>query len=114
MKKIAIGISVILLSACSAKMMSFSHADIARGSKIFPGLNASQLLEGKSIAEEHCIRCHDLKPPSAADESAWRNILPNMCRKANRKEGREIIGQKEQELMLKYYLTMCSAKPSSK
>jgi len=114
MKKTILSISILILVACSAKMMTFSHSDIARGSKLFPGLNAAELAEGKSIAEEHCIKCHELKQPIDADESGWRNILPNMCGKVNRKEGRVIIGQKEQDLMLKYYLTMCSAKPSSK
>lgn len=111
MKKIIIGITMILLAACSAKMMPFSHADVNRGSKIFPGLNASELLAGKNLAEEHCVRCHELKLPFMRDEEGWRNIIPIMASKVNRAEGTASIGNKEQELLLKYYLTMCTAKP---
>jgi hypothetical protein len=114
MKKMIIGFSVLILSACSAKMMSFSKADVARGSKIFPKLTASELSEGKSLAEAHCVRCHELKPPSVSNEAGWRNIIPVMSSKVNRAEGVEAIGSKEQELLLKYYITMSSPESASK
>lgn len=103
MKKI-IGIVLVMgtVSACGVKLLMPSEQDVTRVSDKFPGYTLSELSQGKTLYEENCKKCHGLKAPEKLSEEKWRKIVPPMAKKAN-------ISTGEEELILKYLITMSGA-----
>lgn len=110
MKKILIGFSVLLFCACSAKVILLSQADADRGSAKFSGVTLASLNEGKAHYEQYCGTCHGLKKTTSESETEWKQIVPEMVKKTNKKAGSEVVDAKKQELILQYVVTMCSTK----
>ena len=111
-KTILISLSIVFLSACSAKLMTLTQSDADRGSAKFKGATLESLNEGKNIFQANCNRCHGLKNPASRTEDKWNTIVPVMVKKLNTKLGKEEIDAKKQELLLQYLVTM-SKKPKS-
>ena len=109
MKKTLVIFCFALLTACSVKLATPQQSDVDRVATKFPGYNLADLNEGKSLFESTCNRCHRLKNPRSRDESKWNEIVPQMVGKLNKKEGREVIDQKQKESILRYLVTMSSA-----
>ena len=105
-KTILISITVVLMSACSVKLMDLTQTDAERGSAKFKGATLETLNQGKSIFQENCNECHGLKRPSSRTEERWNKIVPTMVKKLNLKMGKEVIDAKKQELLLQYLVTM--------
>ena len=118
MKKILIISAALLIIACTAKKAVTTPvtnpvakvSDVDRGAQKFPGYTQANFDEGKKLYEANCGLCHGLKTPSEETEEVWRREVPPMVRKANRKMGSEAIDAAKQDLILKYVVTMCSAK----
>ncbi len=108
-KPILIAIAVVLLSACSAKLMDLTQTDAERGSAKFKGATLESLNQGKSVFQENCNECHGLKKPSSRTEERWNKIVPAMVKKLNLKMGKEVIDSKKQDLLLQYLVTMSDA-----
>lgn len=97
---------VTVLYSCSSKLKELSQADADRGKQKFPAVTLASLNEGKSIYQLHCNKCHGLKKPSSANEAKWNKLVPIMVTKLNKKEGKEVIDAKQQEILLQYLITM--------
>ncbi len=108
MKKITIGLSILLFCACTAKVIMLSQADADRGAAKFPGATLASLNEGKGHYEQYCRSCHGLKKPTSESEAEWKEIVPDMVKKTNKKAGSEVVDSKKQELILQYVITMSS------
>jgi|SRR6185436_5382999 len=107
MKKIITILSFTFLVACAAyKPVVPTQTDADRAAQKFPGTTLAELNEGKSIFESHCNKCHSLNKPFKKTEEEIRNILPKMAKKAK-------IDSKQEELVLKFLLTMNSNKAKS-
>ena len=109
MKKILIICSIAVLSACSAKVIQLTQADADRMVQKFPGITFADLNEGKTLFEQKCNTCHNLKRPSSRNELQWNEIVPKMAEKANKKAGKEIIDGRTKDLILKYLVAMTTA-----
>lgn len=70
-----------------------------------------QLDAGRSIFQENCNLCHGYYQPNTEPEDEWLEIVPNMVGKVNQKLGTEKISAKDQELLLRYVITMSTAAP---
>lgn len=110
MKKITVLSLLAILSACSAKMLVPTQADADRGATKFPGVTLAQLTDGKKLYEENCGNCHALIDPRKESEKEWRNMVPLMSDKVNKKAGSEVLDAKEQDLILQYVLIMHESK----
>ncbi len=112
MKKfILLGIGVYLVGCTASKsVVSMTQADVDRVSTKFPGYSLADLNEGKMLYEKHCASCHALKPLDSQTEQGWRDVVPPMVVKANKKEG-NVLDARGEDLILKYVITMGPAKP---
>lgn len=87
--------------------MTPSQSDVDKVKTKYPDYTLAQLNQGKTLYEAHCGTCHALKSPTSEPESEWKEIVPEMTVKANKK-GAEIDAA-EQELILRYVITMRNA-----
>lgn len=112
MKKLFVLSIALYIIGCSTSknvVAPASQTDIDKVSEKFPGYTLADLNEGKTLYENHCASCHSLKPLNSQTEEGWRNIVPPMVRKANRKEG-NVIDEHGEELILRYVVTMGPAR----
>jgi hypothetical protein len=114
MKKPFILILLTVFTACSVKLIAPVQSDVDRVSSKYPGYNLAELNEGKALFQQTCNRCHRLKNPVSRDEDKWKEIVPKMIKKLNKKEGKEVIDEKQQESILRYLVTMSSAPKTTK
>jgi hypothetical protein len=102
MKKILVIVSICLLAACTVyKPIVPSQGDADRAAQKFPGTTLADLNQGEAIFEKSCKKCHSLKKPFRKSEEEIRSVLPKMAKRAK-------IDDKQQDLVLKYLLTMNS------
>jgi cytochrome c5 len=113
MKKSFILVLLISFAACTVKLIPPTQSDVDRVSTKYPGYNLTELNEGKTLFEQTCTRCHRLKNPASKNEAKWTEIVPTMINKLNKKEGKIVINDKQQESILRYVITMNSARKST-
>jgi cytochrome c5 len=106
MKPFLLIIALTLLTACGVSLVVPTQADVDRVSGKYPDYSLTELREGKKIYEQHCSMCHKLQEPAAKTAAKWGRIVPEMSAKVNRKSGKEVINLKQQELVLRYLITM--------
>ncbi len=111
MKKTLLILFVIVFAACSStfQLATPQQSDVDRVSSKYPGYNLAELNDGKALFQQTCNRCHKLKNPTSRNETKWNKIVPKMIGKLNKKEGKTVIDEKQQESILKYLVTMSSA-----
>jgi len=109
MNKIIITFSLIIFFSCSHKTFTLTDGDVKRGNEKFPATTLASLNDGKMLYENNCGTCHALKNAASNSEEKWRDIVPKMVVKVNKKAGREELDSKKQELILHYLVTMCNA-----
>lgn len=96
----------ILLFACSAvKLATPTQTDVDRAQADFPGNTLADLNQGKSLYEKKCTVCHGLKDPKKYSREKLDKIVPGMSKKANKKQ-EGAVNASQQELILKYMVTM--------
>jgi hypothetical protein len=98
------------LTACSVRLATPAQSDVDRVSTKYPGYTLDELNGGKSLFQHTCNRCNKLKNPMSRNEKKWNKIVPKMIGKLNKKEGKVVIDEKQQDSILKYIITMNSAK----
>lgn len=109
MYKIFLGFCVLALVSCSAKLLAPTQADADRGKAKYEGLTLASLNEGKELFQQNCSQCHGLKSPTSKTEEKWNKIVPIMVKKVNKKAGKEELDAAEEQLILKYLVTMSTA-----
>jgi cytochrome c5 len=75
--------SVILLLACSPKLMAPTAQQITQVQQRDASLKAEQLTAGYELYRGRCNKCHGLYNPASFDQTKWdTKILPSMSKKA--------------------------------
>jgi hypothetical protein len=109
MKKYFYLSSLLFVVACgTTKMIAPSQTDVDRGKDNFPGLSLIQLTDGQQVYLQNCNKCHPYKKVGSRTAIEWREIVPEMTTKANRKLG-DVIDATHEEALLRYVSVMCSA-----
>lgn len=93
-----------LFVACSPKFITPTQLDVDRVQEKFPDYTLANLNLGMNLYQSKCSTCHSAKSPRSLDEAGWKDIVPKMVEKANKKQPR--ISPEEHELILKYLITM--------
>jgi nitrate/TMAO reductase-like tetraheme cytochrome c subunit len=106
MKKTLAILSCTFLFACAAKNLIPTENDAQRVAAKFPGISLSDLNQGKVLFENNCGNCHGLSKSYHESESEIRKIMPEMAQKSE-------ISSKDEDLILKYLITMNSAPKKS-
>lgn len=114
MKKIIFITLIGMLTACSAKLIRPTQADVDRVAAKYPAYTLAELNEGKAIYEQQCAACHALQKPASRNEEAWKKIVPVMVTKVNKRAGKEEISPEKQEILLRYLVTMSTAGSAKK
>ncbi len=97
---------LLLLVACSVKLVKPTQTDVDRVSGKFPGVTLSDLNQGRTLYEQQCGNCHSFYKPEDKTEEQWEQIVPNMVKEANKKAGKIVLGSKEQDLIYRYLVAM--------
>jgi mono/diheme cytochrome c family protein len=105
--KIIATATILFLAGCSVQLMTPTQSDVERVKTKYPDYTLAELNEGKALYEQNCGSCHGLKKPSSEPEGEWKEIVPEMTEKANKKGAK--IDARQQELILKYVITMSNA-----
>lgn len=109
MKKAKLIFSLIILTACSSRLLMPLQQDVDNIKDKFPNYTLAELQQGKANYEKYCGSCHALYKPTDFDEPKWKHEVPDMARKMKRKQGIELDAA-TQDNILKYLLTMRLAK----
>jgi hypothetical protein len=109
MKKLLLIFCVVTLSACSVKLITPTQADVDRVSGQYKGYTLVDLTGGEALFEQKCTQCHGLKNPTKRTADEWAEIVPKMAHKADNKRGVSKISSNDQQLILKYLITMSMA-----
>lgn len=106
MKKYFIIAGILFLAACAAKKSATESTTktpsdseyLATAQKIDPSMTLETFSTTKSLFETECNRCHAVKKPASKPAEAWKHIIPDMVKKANRK-GAAISPEQEKNLL---------------
>jgi cytochrome c2 len=112
MKKTLCILLIPIFAACSFKLATPAQSDVDRVAGKYPGYTLADLNQGEALFQTTCNRCHKLKNPTSRNEKKWNSIVPKMIGKLNKKQGKVVIDDKQQELILRYLVTMNSAPKS--
>lgn len=106
MKKLPILLAILILSACSAKLLTPTQTDVEKAEPKYPGITLVQLTEGKQLYENHCGNCHTYKDITKGSDEKWKQTVPRMVTMVNKKAGKPVLDETKQNLILKYVLAM--------
>lgn len=109
MKKYCFILLAVCLAACSAKLISPTQSDVDRVSTTYPGYTLTDLNQGKMLFSQTCNRCHGLKNPTGHTADQWKEIVPKMVARLNKKKGEVVVNDAQQESILRYLITMSGA-----
>lgn len=105
--------TTFLVGCFSAKLLTPTQTDIDRVASKYPNYTLTELNQGKSLYEAKCGNCHGLKNPSSRTDVQWKEIVPRMSIKVNKKTPNSLDAE-SQEKILKYLITMREVKTLSK
>lgn len=98
-KNLLLGLGIFLAS-CAASKIAMSDAEAANykyGKTKFDGYTKAQFMQGKTLNENNCAKCHKLKDPANFTEERLNKVIPNMAKKAK-------LTDADKDLVLKYYI----------
>jgi cytochrome c5 len=110
MKHMIVLFVAIIVFGCTSAILIPTQADADRAKVKYGSSSVEELLEGKKLYETNCGTCHELKKPSSESEEGWKHEVPEMSLKVNKKARSEVLDAKKQEIILKYLVTMSTAK----
>ena len=77
-KLIALALTAVLISSCSSKKgVAVAEKETPKEVVLTP-----ELIEGKTLLEGKCVRCHKLYEPKKYSQEQWKPILVKMQKKA--------------------------------
>lgn len=71
----------------------------------FPGITVQQLNQGMELYKTHCKGCHFVKNPIRYSEAVWKQQVPAMVNRINKK-GKKFISPEQEALILNYVLAL--------
>ena len=98
-RKIIFGLS-ILFTGCAVSNIALTDTESAGykyGKSKYKGYSKEMYVQGRTINESSCIKCHKLKNPANYTEEQLNKIIPNMAKKAR-------ISDEQREVLMKYYV----------
>lgn len=101
---------MFLCGCVAARLIQPTQVDVDRVQTKYPGYTLADLNHGKELFEQNCGSCHRLRKPSSRTEEKWTKVVPKMVEKVNKKKKAEVLSAKDEDLILKYVLTMRDAK----
>ncbi len=105
MKNYVAIICLLLTVGCASyKAVMPTQADVDRMAATYPNLDLAELNQGKMLFEKNCGNCHGLKNPAKKDAEGWGKTVPRMAAKMKKKG--EVLTQKDQELIIRFLVTM--------
>jgi cytochrome c5 len=81
---------------------------VERALASLPEYTLDQFTEGKTLYEANCGKCHALKHPLSESEFAWKEIVPDMVVKANKRGS--TLDANQESLILKYVVSLAKSK----
>lgn len=100
MKRATLYLLGIALVGCAGSKVALSDTDTASynyGKERFDGYSKQMYLQGKTLNETACIKCHKVKDPANYGEDKINKVVPKMANKAK-------LSDADKDLVLKYYL----------
>lgn len=100
MKKAIIFLLGVALVGCAGSRIALTDADTANynyGKTKFDGYTKQQFLQGKTLNETACVKCHKVKDPANFTEEKINKVIPKMAVKAK-------LSDADKDLVLKYFL----------
>ncbi|MBS1590392.1 MAG: cytochrome c [Bacteroidetes bacterium] len=79
--------TILALVACAAFMANCSSSkksastemsEAAKVAEVNKNFTPTQMLEGKTLWENHCGKCHKLYEPGSHSVAKWERVLPRM------------------------------------
>lgn len=83
---------VCAVGGCSASLYMPTERDASHAESL------DALLRGRELYVRHCGSCHNLHPPERFSETRWREVMPDMQRRAK-------ISDEDARHVLQYVLT---------
>jgi hypothetical protein len=103
-KTFTVLMGLMLFIACSPKFVTPVQMDADRMQTEIPGYTLSDLQTGMEHYKTNCGNCHGLKRPASRTPEEWKKIVPEMVKKANKKEVK--ISPETEKSILNYLITM--------
>lgn len=108
MKKIILFVATIcLVVACSQSFITPTQVDADRMKSTYPEITVASLIEGKTLMENNCHKCHGLIKPENESVEEWKHVVPIMAKKAK-------LNKEQETKILQYILTAKSAQTAQK
>ncbi len=85
LKTFGVVIFTLFLVNCATKVIGTTVADkepVPTKEYVLANFSKEQLDTAKSIYENNCAKCHNLKDPASRNPEEWNNILKSMIPKA--------------------------------
>jgi cytochrome c2 len=102
---IGVILAVIVLMACSPKLMVPVQADADRSGNA----SLAELQKGRTLYTAHCGNCHPMKRPDSRSVEEWKSIVPRMVKKVNKQAGSAALTGADEALILQYVSAMSQA-----
>jgi len=102
MRKLFLPMLLLGLVACSTSKKAIEESAFVPK---FPNYTLADYQQGKSLYENNCGTCHDLKKPSSLDKVSWVKIVPPMVKKVNQEAGKQILSSADEDKILKFVLS---------
>src|SRR4030095_12554796 len=106
MKKYSLILSALFLVACTTTKTATPAQTVQVMEQ--PTYTAEQLNHGKELYTQHCASCHKLKKPTSESPKEWKEIVPEMIAKANKKQPNKIDANTE-KVILDYLVAMSTS-----
>ncbi|MFM1931239.1 MAG: hypothetical protein RL226_542 [Bacteroidota bacterium] len=103
---LVLGIAVFIYACGTSKATVPTSDDLTRAQAAHPEYTMEDLQEGRRLYTTYCGSCHPLKKPASRDEQDWRQIVPSMAGKANKKAKSEVITAAGTEQIIRYLTAM--------
>lgn len=97
--------AVVLMGFSMAGLPKPTEQHAKQVQQQFPGITVQQLDQGMELYKTHCKGCHFVKNPSRFSEAVWKQQVPAMVNRINKK-GKKYISPEQSSLILNYVLVM--------
>lgn len=79
MKSLSVLVLVFVITACSQSAAPVKNEAAVINTAV---VSSEDLAKGKSLYQENCAGCHELKSPEAFTETELKRIVPKMAKNA--------------------------------
>jgi mono/diheme cytochrome c family protein len=99
--------SLAVLACARVQLPVAGPRDVSRASVRWPGTSEGDLARGRSLYQGRCTSCHQPFLPGAVPAAEWPGHVHEMRERAH-------LSPEEADLVVRYLVTMASARASSR